>query len=102
MRSTFGARVFLDLDIRHEPEGRRFVARIDGMESVLVYAPIGGGAVDFISTYVPPPARGRDVGEALVLEALEWARAEGLTVIPSCWFVGTVVRRHPPYAPLLG
>ena len=48
-----------------------------------------------------PALRGHGVGEKLVRQALEWAREEGLRVIPSCWFVDTVVRRHPEYETLL-
>jgi predicted GNAT family acetyltransferase len=50
--------------------------------------------------YVDPGLRGHGVGEKLVRQALDWAREEGLG-IPSCWFVDTVVRRHPEYEPLL-
>lgn len=69
---------------------------------MLDYVPAPPGAVDFRSTWVPQAARGRGVGEALVHAALEWARAEGLTVIPTCWFVEAVARRHPETAALLG
>jgi hypothetical protein len=92
----------VDVDVRHDVARRRFVARAGESESHLVYSPRGEGVVDFLSTYVAPAVRGRGVGEQLVREALEWAKGEGLTVITSCWFVDTVVRRNPEYAPLLG
>jgi len=41
------------------------------------------------------------VGEALVLAGFEWAKGEGLKVIPTCSFVRTVVGRHPEYRSLL-
>ena len=91
----------MDVSVVHEPARRRFVARSGERESQLVYLPLEENTVDFRSTYVHPALRGHGVGEKLVREALEWARAEGLKVIPSCWFVDTVVRRHPEYAPLL-
>lgn len=91
----------VDVEVLHEPARRRFVARSGASESQLIYAPGGGGSVDFRSTYVDPAVRGRGVGEELVRAALEWAEREGLTVIPTCWFVETVVRRHPEYRPLL-
>jgi predicted GNAT family acetyltransferase len=93
--------VNVDVDVRHDAARRRFIARAGEVESHLVYSPRGEGVVDFLSTYVAPAVRGRGVGEKLVREALEWAKLEGLTVIPTCWFVDTVVRRHPEYAPLL-
>jgi predicted GNAT family acetyltransferase len=92
----------VDVNVRHDPERRRFVARVGDAHSILSYSFGEAGVVDFQSTYVATAARGRGVGEQLVRRALEWARDEGLTVIPSCWFVSTVVERHPEYEPLLG
>ena len=91
----------VDIDVRHDTERERFVARAGEAESHLVYSRRSETVVDFQSTFVVPASRGQGVGEKLVREALEWARSEGLTVIPSCWFVDTVVRRHPEFAPLL-
>ena len=91
----------MDVEVLHEPSRRRFVARDGERESQLVYLRLEADVVDFRSTYVHPAVRGHGVGEKLVREALEWARGEGLKVIPSCWFVDTVVRRHPEYEPLL-
>jgi hypothetical protein len=57
--------------------------------------------MDIESTYVPTAARGRGVGGALVSGALDYARTEGLEVVPTCWYVGTWVASHPEYANLL-
>jgi uncharacterized protein len=91
----------VDVDVQHEPARRRFVANVGARESQLVYLRLDQDVVDFRSTYVDPSVRGQGVGEKLVREALEWARHEGLKIIPSCWFVDTVVRRHPEYEALL-
>lgn len=88
-------------EVVHEPERRRFVARTGERESRLFYIPGPPGVVDFRTTWVDPSSRGRGVGEALVLAGLRWAREEGLRVVPTCGFVGTVVRRHPEFEPLL-
>ena len=90
-----------DVEVVHEPARRRFVAQSGERESQLVYLRVDQDIVDFRSTYVHPSVRGKGVGEKLVREALDWARGEGLRVIPSCWFVDTVVRRHPEYEALL-
>ena len=62
---------------------------------MLEYEPAGDGVLDFVHTYVPDALRHRQVGTQLVLHALEHARARGLKVIPSCWFVRAVIERHP-------
>ena len=91
----------VDGEVVHEPARGRFVDRSEGSESQLIYITGGEGLVEFQSTWVDPSARGCGVGEALVLAGLEWAKGEGLKVIPTCWFVRTVVGRHPEYRSLL-
>jgi uncharacterized protein len=91
----------VEIELTHDRDRRRFLARAGETESHLIYRPRGPETVEFLTTYVDPGVRGRGVGEKLVREALDWARGEGLNVIPTCWFVDTVVRRHPEYEPLL-
>lgn len=91
----------MDLDVEHRSDERRFVAVVDGCENYLSYAPLGDDTVDFRHTWVDPSLRGRGVGERIVRTALDHARDQGLRVVPSCWYVGAVVRRHPEYRPVL-
>jgi predicted GNAT family acetyltransferase len=84
----------VSVDVRDEPDRNRFVAVVEGKESVLLYAPAGEGAVDFRSTFVDPVVRGRGIGEALVRAGVDWARAQGLSVVPTCWFVGVWMERE--------
>jgi hypothetical protein len=67
----------------------------------LDYAIVDEGTVDFRSTVIPPSARGSGAGGRLVVHALDWARAQGMRVIPSCPFVSHVVERHPEHRDLL-
>jgi uncharacterized protein len=90
----------MDVEIRHEPERGRFIAEAQGTKSYVRYV-LDGDVLDLTSTFVDPAVRGRHVGEALVKTALEYARENGYRVIPTCWFVETVVRRHKQYQPLL-
>jgi hypothetical protein len=57
--------------------------------------------VEFYSTFVPPADRGRGLAARLVQAAVEYARAEGLRIIPSCWYVAQWMRAHPEHADLL-
>jgi uncharacterized protein len=91
----------VSVEVVHEPTRRRFVAYVGGRENRLFYMPGEEGVVEFRHTWVDPSLRGQGVGERLVLTALDWARAEGLSVIPTCWYVSTVVRRHPEYEALI-
>jgi len=79
--------------IEHAPG--RFVARLDGTEAVR-----HGDVLDIQSTYTPPEQRGRNVAALLTRAALDYARAEGLRVVPTCSYTGRYLERHPEWAPL--
>ncbi len=88
------------MEIRHDQDRGRFVAAVDGHEATLAYRRVDDTTLDYTSTFVPPELRGQGVGERLVLHALDWARAEGRKVVPTCWFVGKMLDQHPEYADL--
>lgn len=91
----------MEPDIRHDADRHTFVLSAGIGQAVLHYEPVDATTVDFQSTYVPSVLRGKGLGSRLVIHALEWAKAGGYRVVPSCWFVGTVVREHPEYRSLL-
>ena len=90
----------MDITIRHDEAGRRFVAERDGQPAELVYAEVDARTLDFHHTFVPPALRGGGLAGVLVAHALDWARASGRTVVPSCPYVAAYIRRHPEYADL--
>ena len=85
------------ITVTHDRERRTFAARIEGQECYLRYVPAGDGVLDYASTFVPETLRGRGIATAIVRQALDHARAEGLHVIPSCWFVRDFLKKHPEY-----
>jgi predicted GNAT family acetyltransferase len=89
------------MHVEHNLAHHRFLARLPEGDAVLTYRLTATGALDIRSTYVPPTARGRGIGGALVEAALTHARAEGRTVIPTCWYVGTWIARHPEFRGVL-
>lgn len=51
--------------------------------------------------YVPPSLRGQGIAESLTREALEYAKLQGYSIIPSCPYVSqTFLRRYPEYQSL--
>jgi predicted GNAT family acetyltransferase len=88
------------MQIVHDPAGHRFLAELPSGTAIMAYAPAGEGVMDLYSTFVPPGERGRGVAGRLVEAGLAWARAEGLQIIPSCWFVAQWIRAHPEHADL--
>ena len=88
------------MSIRHEPDKGRFVSDLDGAEAVLEYQPRSGGVLDYRHTFVPEALRGRGAAKELVLFALDYARDNGLKVLPTCPYVAKVIRENPEYSTL--
>lgn len=63
--------------------------------------PVDEGIINFYSTFVPPECRGGGTGARLVRHGLDWAREQGLKVVPGCPYVKTVVKRYPQYRDVL-
>jgi predicted GNAT family acetyltransferase len=89
------------MSVQHDPVAHRFTVAGTGGTAVLAYALAGSGRLELYSTFVPPADRGRGVGARLVQAAVEYARAEGLRIIPSCWYVAQWIREHPEHADLV-
>lgn len=87
------------LDVVHESEKKRFAVYTEGKTAVLKYR-LAEDEVVFTHTGVPPALEGRGIGSRLVRAGLDWARAEGVRVVPMCSFVTRYIERHPEYADL--
>ena len=70
-------------------------------EAKLAYRMVSRTVMDLTSTFVPSSARGRGTGAMLAEAALLYAREHGLQVIPTCWYVGEYIEKHPAFAALL-
>jgi len=79
------------------PDEERFIAELDDQLAELTYRLVGRRLV-IVHTGVPAPLEGRGVGSALVRAAVDWATAEGYTVVPGCPFARGWLRRHPEAA----
>jgi uncharacterized protein len=85
---------------RHDPANQRFVTVVDGIEAELVYEQ-SADVIRLTHTGVPDAIGGRGIAGELMRTALEYARAEGLKVVPSCAYAAAYLQRHPQYADLL-
>ncbi len=86
--------------IHHETDRQRFSTTVDGHEAELVYR-LRDGALVIDHTGVPPAIGGRGLAGDLVKAALDYARAQGLRVVPACSYSAAYVQRHPEYADLV-
>ena len=89
-----------EITVTHDEHSRRFCAALHGYDACLMYRR-SGSEIDLYHTYVPEVFRGRGVAERLCKAAFEHAKANSLTVIPSCSYIsGAYLKRHPEYEPL--
>jgi predicted GNAT family acetyltransferase len=79
----------------------RYRIRVDGAEAILTYTRIGTSQIILDHTEVAPELRGRKLGELLVQQAIEDARAERLTVIPLCPYAKRLIDKHPEWHDVL-
>jgi uncharacterized protein len=79
----------------------RYLYRADAAEAEMTYSKAGAALLIIDHTSVPDTFRGQGVGAALVLRAVEDARAAAKKVLPLCPFAAAQFRRHPEWADVL-
>jgi predicted GNAT family acetyltransferase len=90
----------MSFQITHEAGAGRFTTQVDGHLAELVYRQ-DGHHLSIDHTGVPDAIGGRGIAGALVKAALDYARGEGLRVIPACSYSAAYIRQHPEYADLV-
>lgn len=88
------------MDVVHNTAIGRFEISSDASVAVLDYA-LSDGRITFVHTGVPPELEGRGIGTRLARAGLEYARREGLAVVPKCPFIRAYIERHPEYRDLV-
>lgn len=88
------------MQISHQSEAKRFTATVEGHEAQLTYR-LGERRLTIDHTGVPAAIGGRGVAGELVRAALDFARSEGLKVVPACSYAAAYIQRHPGYADLV-
>ncbi len=86
--------------IEHEPQHHRFTTEVSGRRCVATYRRHADHIV-MDHTGVPPELQGQGLAGWLVQAVLDWARSEGLKVVPQCSYVAVYMRRHPATHDLL-
>ena len=90
----------MDPQVQHNVAAQRFELALDAQLALCSYHRAGHLLV-LHHTEVPPALQGQGVAARVVAAALDWARAEGLRVRPTCSYVAVYMRRHPATLDLL-
>ena len=89
-----------DIPVQRQADRSRFHTEVNGWEGELVYEQ-DDEVITFLHTVVADELEGQGVGSALARAGLDYARQEGLQVVPSCPFVRSYIDRHQEYASLV-
>jgi predicted GNAT family acetyltransferase len=81
-------------DVVDNPAEERFELTEEGQLAELVYH-LHGDRLTLIHTEVPEALGGRGLGGVLVKAALDRARRDHLTIVPSCPFARRWLEKHP-------
>jgi len=71
----------------------RFTYEEDGHEAELTYS-VEGDRMTLTHTGVPDELGGRGIGGQLVEQAIDHARANGLTIVPQCSYAKSWIDKH--------
>ncbi len=74
--------------------GGRWAVTVDGHAAEMTFSRASAALIIIDHTEVPDALRGRGVGQALVLRAVEDARREGFKILPLCPFAKAQFQRH--------
>ncbi len=88
------------LTVRRNDALNRFEATQEGQVAELIYRR-EGRRITYDHTTVPTALEGQGIAGRLAHDALEYARIEGLQVVPKCEYVRGYIERHPEYADLV-
>jgi predicted GNAT family acetyltransferase len=78
----------------------RFEVESGDQTAFLSYRHVGG-SLTLDHTEVPPDLEGRGIASQLARTALDYAREQGLQVVPICPYISKYLKKHSEYLDLL-
>ncbi|WP_071567218.1 GNAT family N-acetyltransferase [Corynebacterium sp. NML130628] len=88
-------------ELKRNNQESRYEILVEGqLAGFATYADVDG-ARELPHTFVDPKFRGQGLSSPLMQYALDDARSEGLTVVPTCPAVARYIAQNPEYADLV-
>ena len=92
----------MGITVTDNQRAARYELDVDGERAGFLTYRTAPGAITLLHAEVDPEREREGLGTRLVADALDDARARGLTVRPVCPFVAAFIETHPAYADLVG
>lgn len=89
-----------DLVVVNNRAASRFEIRVGADVAFLTYQR-RGATIAYTHTEVPKSLEGRGIASRLATHALDYARANGLDVVPLCPYISEYIKRHSDYQDLV-
>lgn len=92
------------MQIQHhkkEGHGKFFIEQDGTVIAKMTYSVPQAGQMVIRHTEVKEELRGQDLGHALVVEAVAYARQHNIKIVPVCRFAKAVFEREPDYSDVL-
>jgi len=86
----------MEYTIIHLPEMERFETTVDDFTGFVKYRLLNN-SLDILHTIVPVPIEGQGVASALVRNAYDYAKENGMKCKATCPYAVAWLRRHPEY-----
>ncbi|MBZ7927738.1 N-acetyltransferase [Ensifer adhaerens] len=87
------------MEFKHEynSSGGRYTTAADGVVAYISYSRTSPRLIIIDHTEVPDVLRGKGIGQALAMHAVEEARSGGWKIIPLCPFFQSQLATHPDW-----
>lgn len=92
----------MEISNEESGSGGRYVAVVEGHEAEMTYSRTSPKMIIIDHTAVPDALRGKGVGQALALHAVEEARKNGWRIFPLCPFFKAQAQRRPEWSDVVG
>jgi predicted GNAT family acetyltransferase len=86
------------MNVQHQSgdtKGEFFIEKEGSVVAKMTYSKLGSTQIIIDHTEVSDEMRGQDLGNALVEAGVEYAREQGLKVIPLCPFAKATIEKDP-------
>jgi predicted GNAT family acetyltransferase len=90
-----------NLKVENNAAEKRFEINLPDGTAFIQYTKRGEDVYNLYHTEVPSQFGGKGVGSALAKGTLEYIKAEGKQIIPTCPFVAAYLKKHPEYEDLV-